>query len=70
MTAQNGWKTIIIHRLLKISKSKDNHTMTFGQLKYYNMWNIFLEKSYTANGKSTFCRPFSKKLILSKSVDW
>ena len=61
MTSQTGWKTIVIHRFHKISKGKGNLAIIFGQLKWYNMWNIFMEKSYTTNGKNTCCRPFYKK---------
>ena len=43
--------------------------MNFGQLIKYNLRNIFLEKSYTKCGEETSCRPFSKKSILSISVD-
>ena len=42
--------------------------MKFGQLKEYNMRNIFLEKSYTCGG-GTGPRPFSGKLKLSLSLD-
>ena len=44
MTLQPGKKTIAIHILPSISKSKDNKTMKFGQLIKYNMNNIFLKK--------------------------
>ena len=43
MTSQTGQQIIAIHILPNISKSKDNQTMTFGQLIEYNKINIFLE---------------------------
>ena len=43
--------------------------MKFGQLIYYNMRNIFLEKSCTKCGAETSPRPFSEKLKLSISLD-
>ena len=42
--------------------TQDNQTMKFGQLKEYQMRNIFLEKSYTVYGGETIPRPFSKKI--------
>ena len=41
--------------------------MKFGQLTEYNMWNIFVEKSYTKCARETIPRPLSKKskLIIS-----
>ena len=52
-----------------ISRSKDNHTIKFGQLVDYDMRNIFTEKSYTKCGGKTNPRPFSEKLKLSISLD-
>ena len=43
--------------------------MKFGQLREYNMKNIFLEKPYTKCGGETSPRPFSEKLKLSISLD-
>ena len=43
--------------------------MKFGQLKEYNLKNIFLEKTYTNCGGETSSRPFSEKLKLSISLD-
>ena len=43
MTSQHGNKTILIHLLPDISKSKGNLTMKFGQLIDYNMRNVFLK---------------------------
>ena len=50
MTSQLGQKTILIHILPNISRSKGNQTMKFGQLIDYKMRNIFLEKSYSTFG--------------------
>ena len=69
MTSQPGWQTIAIHILPKISRSKDNQTLKFGQLIEYNMRNIFVERSYTRCGGETISRPFSKKSKLSISLD-
>ena len=55
--------------LSNISRSKGNQTMKFGSFKEYNMRNIFLEKSYTKYGGKTIPRPFSKKSILSISLE-
>ena len=49
--------------LPNISRSKDNHTMKFGQLIEFNMKHSFLEKSYVKCDEETSPRPFSKKLI-------
>ena len=43
--------------------------MKFGQLREYNMSNIFLEKSYTKFDGETIPRPFSEKLKLNISLD-
>ena len=43
MTAQAGLRTIAIHILLNISRSKGNKAMKFGQLIEYNKRNIFLQ---------------------------
>ena len=43
--------------------------MKFGQLKEYNMRNIFLEKSYRKCGGETVSKYFSKKSILSIPLD-
>ena len=69
MTSQPGKQTIAIHILPKISRSKDNQRMKFGQLVDYNIRNIFLEKSYTKCGWETIPRPFSKNSKLSVSLD-
>ena len=43
--------------------------MKFGQLREYNMKNIFLEKPYPKYGGETSSRPFTEKLKLSISLD-
>ena len=43
--------------------------MKFGQLREYNMRNIFLEKSYTKFDGETIPRPFTEKLKLNISLD-
>ena len=69
MTLQPGSQTIAIHILTKISISKENQAIKLRQLMYYNMRNIFLEKSYTKCGGETILRSFSKKSKLSISLD-
>ena len=69
MTSQPGSQTIAIHTLPNISRSKDNHTIKFGQLIEYNMRNTFVEKSYTKSAGETIPRPLSKLSKLSISVD-
>ena len=69
MTLQPGLQTITIHILLNISKSKDNQAMKFGQLTEYNMWNTFVEKSYTKYAGENNPRPLSKKSKLGISLD-
>ena len=60
MTSHPGKKTIAIHILLNISRSKDNQTMKFSQLTEHNIRNVFLEKSCTKYDKESIPRPFSK----------
>ena len=43
--------------------------MKLGQLKEYNMRNIFLKKSYTKYGGEIILGPFSRKSKLSISLD-
>ena len=69
MTSQSGKQTIVIQVLRNILRNKDNQAMKFGQLRKYNMKNIFLEKPYTKCGGETSPRPFSEKLKLSISLD-
>ena len=61
MTSQTGKKTIAIHILPNIERSKDNQIMKFGQLIKYTMRKIFPEKSYPICGVETIPRHFSKK---------
>ena len=67
--APTTWLTVAIHILPHISRSKGNQTMKFSQLIEYNMWNVFLEISYTKCGGETIPKPFSKKSKLSISLD-
>ena len=69
MTSQPGKQTIAIHILSNISRSKSNRTMKFGQLIECNMRNIFLKNSFTKCVEQTIPKPFSKKSILSISLD-
>ena len=46
----NLLRTIGIHILTNILRSKSNQTMKFGQLIDNNRRNVFLEKSYTKCG--------------------
>ena len=69
MTSQPGKKAIVIHILPNILRNKDNQAMKLGQLREYNMKNIFLEKPYTKCGGESSPRPFSEKLKLSISLD-
>ena len=57
MTSQSGKQTIIIQVLQNILRNKDNQAMKFGQLRKYNMKNIFLEKPYTKCGGEISPRP-------------
>ena len=61
MTSEPGKQTIAIQILPYISRSKDNQTVKFGQLREYNMRKIFLEKSYAKCGGETSPKPLSKK---------
>ena len=57
MTSQSGKQTIVIQVLQNILRNKDNQAMKFGQLRKYNMKNIFLEKPYTKCGGEISPRP-------------
>ena len=60
MASQLGKQTIAIHILPNISKCKGNQTIKFGQLKHYNMGNIF-SKNHTQNVvQKLFPGPFLK----------
>ena len=61
MMSQHGKQTISIHILPKTEQIKGNQTMKYGQLKEYNMRNIFLEKSYAKCIAETTLKPVSKK---------
>ena len=63
--AQARQKIITTHILLKISTSKGNQTMKFGQLIKYNMKNILFKNSYTNYGGEASSRPFYNKSKLS-----
>ena len=69
MTSQTGKQIIRIRILPDISQSKSNQTLKFGQLIEYNMGYIFLEKLYTKCDGETSPRHFSKKLLLSISLN-
>ena len=69
MTSEPGEKTIAIHILPYISRSKDNQTVKFGRLIEYNRRKTFLEKPYQKCGGETNLKPFSKKSKLSISLD-
>ena len=69
MASQPRKQTTAIHILPNISRSKGNQTIKFGQLKEYNIRNLFFEKSYTECGGKSIPRPFPKKLKLSMSLD-
>ena len=69
MMSPPGYQTIVIYILPNISRSKGNQAMKFGQLKEYNIWNIFPEKSYTKCGGELSTRSYSEKLKLSISLD-
>ena len=60
MTSQTEEKTIVIHILPNISRSKDNQAMKSGQLTEYKMRKISIEKSYTKCDVENISRPFSK----------
>ena len=61
MMSQHGKQIISIHILPKTRIIEGNQTMKYGQLKEYNMRNIFLEKSYTKCSAETILKPVSKK---------
>ena len=57
MTSQPEKQIIIIHIFPNISKSKDNETTKFDQLKEYNVRNVFLQTSCRKKGRETSSRP-------------
>ena len=69
MTSQTGQRTITVHILSNVIKSKGKQTMKFPQPTEHNMRNVFLEMSTTKCGGEASPRPFFKKLKLSISLD-
>ena len=65
MTSQPGTQIIAIHILPKISRSKGNQTMKYGQLTEYNMRNIFFENHSQNVMEKLFPDPFLKNQIIS-----
>ena len=63
ITSQPGKQTVVIHVVSNILRNKDNQVMRFGQLKEYNMKNIFLEKLYTKDGEETSPRAISGSTV-------
>ena len=62
MTSETWKKTIAMHILSNISRSKGNQTMNFGQLIEYGMRNIFVLKNNTHDVmEELFQYPFLKK---------
>ena len=68
MTSQPGKQIISIHILSNITRSKNIHGIKFGQLMQYNMWNIFIEKSFTEYGRKSVTTPSSNKLNLCSNI--
>ena len=69
MLSQFEYQKIVIYILPNISRSKGTQRMKFGQLKGYNMSNIFLEKLYPKCEGEISSRPLSQKLKLSISLN-
>ena len=65
MTSQPGTQVIAVHILPKISRSKGNQTMKYGQLTECNMRNIFLENHSQNVMEKLFQDPFLKNQIIS-----
>ena len=61
MMSQPGQKTMAIHILTNISRSKNNQAMKFGELIEYKTMNNFLEISHKKCGGETIPRFFSEK---------
>ena len=57
MTSQQGYETITIHILPKISRSKGNQTTKYGQSIEYNKRNTFLQNLCRKWGRETSSRP-------------
>ena len=68
MTLQSGKKTILIHSLPNILRSKRNQMMKFDPLIEYKMRNILLEKTYIKYVWETSDRLFSKETKLTISL--
>ena len=68
MTSQTAEQIMAIHELTKISRSKSNRKIKFGQLIECNMKNVFLEKLYAKCGKEASPRSFYKNSKLSISL--
>ena len=65
MTSQPGTQVIAVHILPKISRSKGNQTMKYGQLTEHNMRNIFFENHSQNVMEKLFPDPFLKNQIIS-----
>ena len=65
--SQPGLQAIVLHILRNISQSKDNQTMTFGQLIEYNRRNNFLQKLCGEWGRETSSRTLC---IFWESLIW
>ena len=69
MTSQPGKQTVAKNILPNILRSKAIKTMTFGQLREYNIRDVFLEKPYTKSGGKTIPQIFFQKIKMSMSLD-
>ena len=69
MRSQTGQQIYSKHMLSKISRSKGNQKIKFGQLTENKMRNIVLEKSCTKYGGEASTRRSYKKLKLNISLD-
>ena len=58
MTSQPGKKTVLTHVLPNILRKKGDQVMKFGQIREYNMKNIFFIKPHTKCGGETSPIPF------------
>ena len=65
MTSQSGKQIIVVHILPNTSRRKCNQKIKFGQLIWYKIRKILLQKSFTKYGGETIPRSFSKKSKLS-----
>ena len=69
MASQPEKQIIPMHILINISRSKSNKIIKFGQLREWNMRNIFLQKPFVKRGGETIPRLFSKNSKLSFSIN-